>query len=597
MKPYILKKPLNRMTEFYEKDSPEIPKALFEAENIKPDLSNFPYPLPSKKKDYTCFVRCDDGVIWYGAETGLTRYDRNAEREDDIIMYFSAERYLFDNKVEHLLADGNTVWVLTEKGVVHISMVSMTAREKADLLLKETEETVMRRGMVSQRELKKARDLSSKYPDNESDNDGCFTAVFAMGEMFRYETLKRELGENHPDTVRARKVAVKSIEACLLLMYIHGRGDGFVARTYLLPDERVPGGGLFFRRWGDTATCYENNTVKERNLSGKQVYCGAEIPERLAKLYRDLGYTEDGIVYKGDTSSDEITTHFIMLRYAHEIIGKDDKELDDLIKKSSMRTAKFIIDRGFVLTDFLGKPTTWARWDEDYFNTPLGWSDATLNAAEMLYIIKSTMYINDGKDEYLQNAYDRLIERGYADLATKHYERYYLSAMSGELDMREDLMFGDHMLAVISYWGLCDLETDEKLKEKFKTGFEKWRTTLAKEHNPGYDFPYALACGKEINMDFIARWFYRFNTSRLASRITCERKDYPVSAKWGGNFKELSALLPPDECFIAKYDRNPMQLCNEDSGGKMFVESCYVYTFAYWMGRYFGFIKEEEDEQ
>ena len=49
-----------------------------------------------------------------------------------------------------------------------------------------------------------------------------------------------------------------------------------------------------------------------------------------------------------------------------------------------------------------------------------------------------------------------------------------------------------------------------------------------------------------------------------------------------------------DERFIAKYDRNPLEYKNEDSGGVFCVESCYPYTFAYWMGRYFKFIEEGE---
>ena len=149
MKPYILKRHLNRVPTFYEVDSPEIPEALFEAECVKPDLADFPLPLPSKKKDYTCFVKTDDGAEWYGATTGLTRYDADAERIEDKVMYFAADRHLNDNKVEKLLADGNSVWVKTETGVVHIEFVEYSTDEKANVLLQETLDIVDRRGMVS----------------------------------------------------------------------------------------------------------------------------------------------------------------------------------------------------------------------------------------------------------------------------------------------------------------------------------------------------------------------------------------------------------------------------------------------------------------
>jgi hypothetical protein len=61
-----------------------------------------------------------------------------------------------------------------------------------------------------------------------------------------------------------------------------------------------------------------------------------------------------------------------------------------------------------------------------------------------------------------------------------------------------------------------------------------------------------------------------------------------------GDYKETSALLPNDEHFISKYDRNPLEFKNEDSGGATCVESCYPFTFAYWIGRHFGFIAEDE---
>ena len=93
-------------------------------------------------------------------------------------------------------------------------------------------------------------------------------------------------------------------------------------------------------------------------------------------------------------------------------------------------------------------------------------------------------------------------------------------------------------------------------------------------------------------MDRLAQWLYRMNASRLASGVsTTERHDTAVHTLLGGK-KETSWLIPNDEHFISKYDRNPFEYKNEDSGGCTHVESCYPYTFAYWMGRYYGFFTE-----
>ena len=153
-------------------------------------------------------------------------------------------------------------------------------------------------------------------------------------------------------------------------------------------------------------------------------------------------------------------------------------------------------------------------------------------------------------------------------------------------------MYGDHMLACLSYLGLCILEKDEVRLEKYRNGFRSWRTSLEREHNPGYDLPFKIACpDDEIDFDALATWFYRTNASRLAAGVSLDtRHDIAVQTLAAGN-KEISVLLPPDERFISKYDRNPVALVNEDSGGVMCVESAYVYGYAYWMGRYYGFFE------
>ncbi|MCR5485590.1 MAG: hypothetical protein K6F09_08345, partial [Clostridiales bacterium] len=375
------------------------------------------------------------------------------------------------------------------------------------------------------------------------------------------------------------------------LMHIHGRGDGFVARSYLCPDEPVPDDGLFFRKEGRKAICLDTSYSREHNMVGLEIDAHAPVPDRLAKLYRDLGYSDDGIVYKADTSSDEITHHFLHLIVAHDILGGVDKELDDLIKLTAKELMEHIINNGYELCDCLGVATTWAKWSTRYFNTDFGYVDACLNSAEVLMYLKATMHILGEKGKW-QKAYEELIEKGYADACAKHYDRLFQAGMSMGFEPYEDIMYGDHMLCVLSFWGLCMLEKDETLLEKYRAGFKSWRTSLEREHNPAYDIPFALSCpDEEIDVEQMAMWLYRMNVSRLASGVnTTARHDTPVIELMAGH-KEISWLLPNDERFISKYDRNPFDFKNVDSGGTEYVESCYVYTFAYWLGRYYGFFK------
>lgn len=589
--PYVLEPHIARFVKFHEKNDPAIPQELIKTTAEKPNLDGIVYPLPSRKSEYTCFANGSGNVVWYGASTGLTRYDPQAKRKEDTVMYFSAERDLLDNNVKALYADGQNVWVLTETGAAFIEMRMITGEEKANILLEETLEIVDRRGMVSQRNLKIARDFSSKESYAHSDNDGCFTSGFSMGELFHYAVLKREKGENDPETKKIRAVATRAVEACLLLMFIAGRGNGFIARTYLTKDEPVPDDGLFYRKTGGKATCIDTKSSRRRGISGKVIDASAPVPERLARLYTDLGYTDDDITYKGDTSSDEVTLHYLNLLFAHDILGEDDKELDELIKTAAVNSLNHFIDNGYQQMECDGKPTTWAKWNYDYFDEGPGWTDAPLNAAEFLMYLRVVMHITGEKGKW-QESFDYLVSKGYAELIELHNDRFWHATTAGCLEHREDLMFGDHALATAAFWGLIPLETDGELRKKYQKGYMSWRTTLHAEHNPFYDFAYKIACpDEEIDMDRIAGWFYRANPSRLASGVSLlKRHDVPVKRLWGGGL-ETSYLLPQDERFISKYDRNPLEYRTEDSGGKFCVESCYVYTNAYWAGRYYGFIK------
>lgn len=589
--PYKLKSHLCRFCTFYHLGDSNIPSELLSLENNKPNLEGFPYPLPSRKSEYTCAAKTGD-IEWFGASNGLTRYDKNADREEDIVMFFSAPRDLLDNNIKAIMPDGENVWVLTENGAAYIEMKDIGAEEKADILLAETLKYVDRRGMISQKYLKEGRNLDSILPYGHSDNDGSFTSGFAIGEVFRYAVMKREKGIDHPDTIKAKAVATRAVEANLLLLHIHCRGNGFAARTYLCADEPVPDDGLFFRITDGKATCLETTDSKNKGVNGVVIDASADVPERLAKLYTDLGYTINDIIYKADTSSDEITHHYIHMLVAYEHLACDDPELAELIKDSAKGLMNHIIDNGYELHDFTGKPTSWAKWSTRYFNTEFGWVDGALNSAQVLMYLLVTMKITGEEGKWREHYNHLVYDLGYADMTEKHFDRLYQASLSGEFDFVEDIMFGDHMLAVLAFWGLCTLEKDEELLKKYRKGFKAWRTSLEREHNPGYDLPYVISCPDEkIDMERLAEWFYRTNASRLAAGVSLiGRHDIPVRNLKMGN-KEISVLLPPDERFISKYDRNPVALINEDSGGVMCVESCYVYTFAYWIGRYYGFFE------
>ena len=593
MQTFRIKNTLARNISIHLRRDPAVPKELFAAKRTAPDLSAVNVPLPARKRDYTCFI--DTGkALWLGAPNGVTRYEPAAERDADRVMYFCAERDLADNNVTAIWCDGTdpeSVWVLTAKGASHIVLEEISAEEKAKRLTEETHRYVDRHGMVTQRGLSVPRELSSRVPYGHSDNSGTFTAGFAVGELCRYAVMKRERGAEDPETQEARRSALRATEATLLLMYIAGRGDGFVARTYVTSAEPVPDDGLFYRKTGGKATCLPTSEAKKQGLAGKVIDASAPVPERLAKYYRDEGFTDDDIIYKGDTSSDEITHHYWMIYFAHEILGAEDPELDELLKTAAKNTMAHILDHGCELHECNGKPTTWAKWSESYFRSPIGWSDACLNAAEILMYLKVVMHIT-GETGRWKEAYDALVQKGYAKLTTLHDARFHMSAMTQRLEQVEELMYGDNMLATCSYWLLIALEEDPELKALYQKGYQGWDGTFRREHNPLYDFAYMLSCpDKTVDTEKLTDWFRRFHVTRLTSSVSvAERYDVPLRRRFGG-MEETSWLLTPDEHYITKYDRNPYAYGGWCS--LRVVESCYPYTCAYWLGRYYGIIERE----
>ena len=160
-------------------------------------------------------------------------------------------------------------------------------------------------------------------------------------------------------------------------------------------------------------------------------------------------------------------------------------------------------------------------------------------------------------------------------------------------------MYGDNALATCSYWLLITLEENEELKEMYRQGYRGWNGTFRREHNPAYDIPFMLSCpDDEINTDMLASWFRRGNISRVCSGVSVdERKDVPKRIRLGG-MEETSWLLMPDERGITKYDRNPYAYVRAfNHNGLRVLETCYVYTYAYWLGKYFGIIEDETEER
>ncbi|HML36353.1 MAG TPA: hypothetical protein PKA19_02870 [Bacillota bacterium] len=570
--------------------------------------------------DVTCAVKDGDGTYWIGTENGLQRVNFKEADSRDIVQYFAGPRYLYggDDYVTGVAGDGaGGVWVKTESGVTHISMPVKTMQEKAKVYEDIVSSVNDRRGMVAESAFTFS-DSAKSYADYSSDtgsfvgypattdNDGLWTAMNAIGEIFHYRTLRDDYGANptasqKAEIEKARDAAVRSTKAVLLLDYISGRGNGFPCRSYMLtsedgaqttdgtdygfqntnglwfhevpgetnpngiiPDMQLPGktpiGYSIVRitkdaqtKWGSklfpgsdpndpmsyNGVQLSNDAIAALNDSrtageklGTDVYTvrndthfvmpvitsnsnqkngtsdtstsdsnrpvfqlTVPIYEKIPTIFNDLfpasaigsdGHIDQSqIVYKADTSSDEVDGHYALFFTAYTYLCDDStselQELKPLIAEATDRMTKLILnDDHYYIEDATGKSTQWSRWLAKYFNDSLavmkeqplwkenvgvdengddalsyGYEDGPLNALEVMSALKTAMSVT--AEDYPQDqalfsaAYDLTYDsegysveepfvngKGYIDMALDYIDRRVVRQATNAYDINNN---------------------------------------------------------------------------------------------------------------------------------------------------------------
>ena len=333
-------------------------------------------PLPVG--NITAAALATDGALWLATTQGLMRLDFAAP-ERDRRQYLAGKRYLPDDRVEQLVADGQGgVWARTHSGVAHIELKPMTLAQKAAHFEQRIRARHDRYGLVADSRLRVAGDVSSNQPA-DTDNDGLWTSIYAAAECFRYAVTQ---------SPEALANARKSVEAILFLEEVAGR-RGFPARSFIRKGDPMPDGG-------------------------------------------EWHWTKDGQYYwKADTSSDEIVGHFFIFGVAYDLLP--DEPLKRRIAETCRRIMDHIIDHGYYLVDLDGKPTLWGFWAPEALMREQ--EERALNSLQLLSFLKTAAHITGEaryEKEYLKVAKDL----NYADWITRLQEfRTELNYSDEELAM------------------------------------------------------------------------------------------------------------------------------------------------------------------
>jgi len=525
--------------------------------------------------DFTTMTSGEDGVVWFGTHIGAIRYDG----ED--WFYRQGPRWLPDDEVRAIaVADNGTAWFATPNGAGRIERRPMTLAEKArhyeDIIDARHRRTPY--GYVLECGLARPGD-TTEWSNHDSDNDGLWTAMYGAGECFAYAATGDEL---------AKKRAKKAFEALKFLNQVTQGGEkpalpGFPARSILPTSGPNP-----------NETQYTLEKDEERKRTGDRWW---------KVMWPRWPRSADGEwFWKCDTSSDELDGHYFFNAVYYDLVAETEAEKEE-VRKVILATTDHLIDNGFNLVDWDGKPTRWAIFGPDQLNhNPVWYEERGLNSLSMLSYLAVAEHVSD--DAKYRSVADELIKD----------HSYHLNTFVAK--MHEGPGTGnqsDDEMAIMGFYSLVNYETDPDLSRIYNMAFWSYWQRERREVNPFFNFAFGGATGGELaspwgdafgpagfGLDEAVETLVRFPVELINWPLkNSHRKDiapHPMyRVREGQNprrgYMRDGNVLPVDNRHFNHWNTDPWTL---DYGGNGRSEADgATFLLPYYMGLHYGFIIEE----
>jgi hypothetical protein len=473
-------------------------------------------------EDTLCLAAGFTNDLWIGTSRGAIR------RVGDRFDYFAGRRWVPGERVQSIAVSGDRVYLATDRGLGVIGYEPYTLLKKAMYYERHLEEWGQKRlGFVHKLEWDAP---TGQYVREVSDNDGGYSGNYLASQCYRWAVTRDPA---------ARREATNTFHAIRWLEALSGI-PGFPARSVWVKGERGHqaghGSGNHVAEWHDAA---------------------------------------DGrFEWKGDTSSDEICSHFYAFTLFLDLVAEGEEIAQ--ARTYISRVAGHLVDHGWQLIDVDGKPTRWGRWDPDYFLTDEGKYDRGLQAVELLSFMKTAAVVTGEKR--FEEAYARLVGLGYPGYTLRARNTFPPESILHFLDE----------LAFWSYWNLLRLETDPDLRALYRRGYERSHEVVRVERNPWFNHLYGALTGNEAepvhSVEHLRGWPLDL---RVWSYQNSHRSDLRTPPGYVA-LKGGTRTFPPRETEPLRWDRWLMQ-ADGGAGGNDVVEPG-AWLLAYWMGRYHGFI-------
>lgn len=460
--------------------------------------------------------------LWAGTAQGLVRWMREG------FSYYAGRRWLPGSQVRGIAVLNRTVYCATEAGLGVIRFEPYTLAKKADYYERYLDAWGLKRlGFTHKLEWD---DTQAGFVREVSDNDGGYSGDYLAAQSYRWAVTRDPA---------ARREATNTFHALRWLEQMTGI-PGFPARAVWAKGEighkSAQGSGGYPAEWHDTS---------------------------------------DGpFEWKGDTSSDEICSHFYAIGLFLELAAEGEEVAQ--AKRHLARLARHLLDHGWRLVDRDGQPTRWGRWDPDYFKTDEGRFDRGLQALEILSFMKAAAHFTG--DAAFSQAYEQLVRLGYPEYTLRQRSTF----------PPEDMAHFEDQLAFWCWWNLLRFEADPDLRAFYQRGYERSFETVRVEQNPWYNFLYGALTGhpaeEAVAVAHLQEWPLDL---RVWSFHNSHRADLRTPAGYR-TYKGGIRAFSPREREPMRWDAWALRL-DGGAGGRDVME-CGSWLLAYWMGRYHGFI-------
>jgi len=470
----------------------------------------------------TCLTRGFDEDLWIGTARGAVRMVKDGWH------YFAADHWLPGNQVTDIAVSDHVVYIATDKGIGIIRYEPYTLQKKASFYERHIEEWGHKRLGFIHTLYKK----NGEWIREVSDNDGGNTAPYLAAMCYKYAVTGDQV---------ARKEAVASFKALLWL-------------------ERItPVRGFFARAiWSTTADKDERSTTGSGGLP--------------ARWYP----TKDGKwFWKGDTSSDEVTSHFYAVSLFYDLVAQGEEK--ELAREHLNRIAGYILKSGYVFPDMDGKPTRWGRWNPEYLLRPYGYNDRGVNGLEALAFMQSAFAVTG--DQKFNKGLQQLIGYGYAENTIRQKNTFPPATLAP----------WDDNLAFESYNTLLRYTTDPKLRSIYLRSIERTWEVKRIEHIPWFNFTYGAVSGNECEIEqsikHLREWTLDCTEYNYRNSLRDDLHPEPGYTSYEG---ELRAFSPRETC--VKTSSQNATFPDGGANGNVIKEPT-GFLRDYWMGRYHGFIQ------